>query len=97
MVRFPLCDACRDSAIASVSTTLFGLASARNPRIEGLIAERNTLLDKRKRTPKEEKRLRELEHELDNMPIAERREDQEAMDFIRQAAALLKGKELRKQ
>jgi energy-coupling factor transporter ATP-binding protein EcfA2 len=79
-----------------LTSDLFGLASARNLRIEGLITERNTLLDKRKRTPKEEKRLRELEHELDNMPIAERREDQEAMDFIRQAAALLKRQELRK-
>jgi len=79
-----------------LTSDLFGLASARNPRIEGLITERNTLLDKRKRTPKDEKRLRELEHELDDMPIAERRADQEAMDFIRQAAALLKRQELRK-
>ena len=73
-----------------LTSDLFGLASARNPRIEGVITERNTLLDKLKRTPKEEKRLRALERELDNLPTAERHEDQEAMDFIRQAAALLK-------
>jgi energy-coupling factor transporter ATP-binding protein EcfA2 len=79
-----------------LTSDLFGLASARNPCIEGLITERNNLLDKLKRTPKEEKRLRELEHELDNMPIAERREDQEAMDFIRHAAALLKRQDLHK-
>ena len=42
-----------------LTSDLFGLSSARNLRIEGLITERNTLLDKRKRTTKEEKRLRE--------------------------------------
>lgn len=73
-----------------LTSDLFGLASARNPRIEGLITERSLLLDKLQRTPKEEKRLRALERELDNLPTAERHEDQEAMDFIRQAAALLK-------
>lgn len=80
-----------------LTSDLFGLTSTRNPRIEGLITERNTLLDKLQRTPKEEKRLRKLERELDNLPTAERREDQEAMDFIRQAAALLKKERLHKQ
>ena len=79
-----------------LTSDLFGLTSTRNRRIEGLTMERNTLLDKLKRTPKEEKRLRELERELDNLPTAERHEDQEAMDFIRQAAALLKRQDLRK-
>ena len=55
--------------------------------IERLIVERNMLLDKLKRSQAEETRLRELEHELDNLPTAERHGDQEAMDLIRQAAA----------
>ncbi len=72
------------------------MTSARSPRIERLIAERNTLLDKLARSPAEERRLKKLEHELDNLPTAERHEDQEAMDLIRQAASLLKKQEPRK-
>jgi len=79
-----------------LTSELFGVTSARSPRIERLIAERNTLLDKLARSPAEERRLKKLEHELDNLPTAERHEDQEAMDLIRQAASLLKKQEPRK-
>ena len=48
------------------------------------------LLDKSKRSPQEEKRLRILENALDSLPTAERHEDQEAMDLIQRAAALIK-------
>lgn len=80
-----------------LTSELFGVTSARSPRIERLITERNTLLDKLTQSPDEESRLRELKHELDNLPTAERHEDQEAMDFIRRAAALLKSQQPSKQ
>jgi hypothetical protein len=60
-----------------LTSELFGV-SARSRRIEGLMAERNLLLDKPKRSPKDEARLRELKHELDNLPT-------ETMDLIRRA------------
>lgn len=71
-----------------LTSELFGV-SARSRRIEGLMAERNMLLDKPKRCPKEEARLRELKHELDNLPT-------ETMDLIRRATALLEQQESRK-
>ena len=72
-----------------LTSELFGV-SARSRRIEGLIVERNMLLDKLERSPKEEARLRELKYELDNLPT-------EAMDLIRRATALLKQQEPHKQ
>ena len=72
-----------------LTSDLFGV-SARSPRIEALMEERNKLLDKLRRSPSDKERLGELAKELDNLPTAERQEDQEAMDIIRQAAALLK-------
>jgi hypothetical protein len=76
-----------------LTSELFGVTSARSPDIERLIIERNTLLNKLKRNQADEARLRELELALDNLPTAERHEDQEAMDLIRQAADLLKSQE----
>lgn len=71
-----------------LTSELFGV-SARSRRIEGLMTERNMLLDKPKRNPKEEARLRELKHELDNLPT-------ETMDLIRRATALLEQQESHK-
>jgi energy-coupling factor transporter ATP-binding protein EcfA2 len=71
-----------------LTSELFGV-SARSRRIEGLMVERNMLLDKLERSPKEEARLRELKYELDNLPT-------EAMDLIRRATALLDQQESRK-
>ena len=73
-----------------LTSELFGVPSARSPHIERLIKERHALLDKSKRSLQEEKQLRKLENELDSLPTAERHEDQEAMDLIRRAAALIK-------
>lgn len=80
-----------------LTSELFGLPSARSRRIERLMEERNALLDKLKRSPKEEERLRVLEDELDGLPTAERHADKEAMDLIRQAATILKGQAAHKQ
>ena len=54
-----------------------------------MINERYDLLDKTERTPEEEQRLRELDEELDNLPTGSH-EDNEAMEIIRKAAALIK-------
>ena len=66
--------------------------SARPPKIEMLIEERERILDKVDRNIKDKDRLQKIEKQLDKLPTAERREDQEAMEIIRKAAALLKSK-----
>lgn len=71
-----------------LTSDLFGVPT-RSPHIESLMDERDRLLDKPKLNTSDKKRLRELEEKLDNLPTAERYEDQEAMDIIRKAAALL--------
>ena len=72
-----------------LTSNLFGVP-ARGPNIEDLMNKRNKLLNKLRRSPSDKRRLRELEGELDDLPTAERHEDQEAMDIIRQAATLLR-------
>lgn len=72
-----------------LTSDLFGVPT-RSPHIESLMDERDGLLDKPELDMSDKKRLRELEEKLDNLPTAERYEDQEAMDTIRKAAALLK-------
>ena len=76
-----------------LTSELFGVP-ARSPRIQELIEERYKLLDKSTRTPSDEQRLRELDEELDTLPTASH-EDNEAMELIRQAAALIKRQESR--
>ena len=71
-----------------LTSELYGV-SARSPRIEALTEERDTLLDKLKKSPSEKRRLKKIEEQLRNLPN-EQLEDEETMDFIRQAAALLK-------
>ncbi len=71
-----------------LTSDLFGVPT-RSPHIESLMDERDRLLDKPELNTSDKKRLRELEEKLDNLPTAERYEDQEAMDIIRKAAALL--------
>ena len=71
-----------------LTSDLFGVPT-RSPHIESLMDEWDRLLDKPEPNTSDKKRLRELEEKLDNLPTAERYEDQEAMDIIRKAAALL--------
>ena len=68
-----------------VTSELFDLP-ARGPRIQALIEERRTLLDRLERDTNEERRLRELDELINNLPTVSH-EDNEAMDLIRQAAA----------
>ena len=71
-----------------LTSELYGV-SARSPRIEALIEEGDTLLDKPKKSPSEKRRLKKIEEQLRNLPN-EQLKDEETMDFIRQAAALLR-------
>ncbi len=70
-----------------LTSELFGVP-ARSPRIQELIDERYSLLNKKKRTPSEEQRLQALNVELDNLPTGSH-EDNKAMEIIRQAATLI--------
>ena len=66
---------------------LFGLETARSARIENLMKEREKLLGKSPVAPQDKKRLKDIAGELSSLPTAERPEDLEAMEIIRQAAA----------
>ena len=70
-----------------ILVNLFGLETARSLRVEGLMKERERLLEKHPITPQERARLGQIADELSSLPTAERPEDQEAMRIIRQAAA----------
>ena len=69
---------------------------ARSPRIQELLDERYSLLIKEERTPSEEQRLQALDEEMDNLPVGSH-EDIEAMEIIRQAAALIKDQKSERQ
>lgn len=72
-----------------LASELFGVP-VRDKRTENLISRRDALLDKPNRSSAEEARLKRLEEKILSLPVAESKEDQEAMNLIRQAAALLK-------
>ena len=76
-----------------LTSGLFGLRTSRRLEIEQLILEREEILEKPERNSQDDNRLRYLDEKLDTLPTAESHEDQEAMDIIRRAAALLKAKE----
>ncbi|MBM4032552.1 MAG: hypothetical protein FJ291_12310 [Planctomycetes bacterium] len=73
-----------------LTSDLFGLESARPPREARLLAERAKLASKSTLTEAEKARFEELEKALADLPTGETREDREAMDIIRRAAAELK-------
>lgn len=72
---------------------LFELETARPLRIEALMKERESLLERHQVTPHDKARLQEIGDQLSGLPTAERYEDQEAMRIIRQAAADLRAQE----
>ncbi|MBA4158504.1 MAG: AAA family ATPase [Gemmatimonadetes bacterium] len=73
-----------------LTSELFEIPRARDKRTESLFARRDELLDKASRTPAEEAELKSLGDNLSALPTAQDPKDQEAMDFIRKAAAILK-------
>lgn len=73
-----------------ITSDLFGLMSARSPAVEALVKERQILLERKKRSADEEKRLATLDRRVRALPTAESPEDQEALDIIREAAVALR-------
>jgi len=73
-----------------LTSQLFGVPSARPKQFQQLFQQRDKLLHKSKRTAADEARLQQLEEEIMNWPTASDPKDQEAMDIIRDAAAILK-------
>lgn len=73
-----------------LTSDLFGLETARPPEYDALLKERNRILGKAKLTAKDKKRLQELDGAIGDLPTGETPEDIEAMDIIREAAAVLK-------
>ena len=76
-----------------ILVSLFGLESARSLRIENLMKERESLLNKNPVTAADELRLREIASELSSLPTAESPDDQAAMNIIRRAAAELQARQ----
>jgi hypothetical protein len=72
-----------------VTSELFGLASPYAPHIDEFIQERAKLLRLRRRTRDQKRRLQELEACITTLPTEEHREDQEVLDRLRSAAALV--------
>jgi energy-coupling factor transporter ATP-binding protein EcfA2 len=73
-----------------LTSDLFGLESARPPEFEDLLKERNKILGKSKLTKADERRLKQLDATIGNLPAGETPEDAKAMEIIRRAAEVLK-------
>jgi predicted ATP-binding protein involved in virulence len=76
-----------------LASDLFGGIPGRPPDVAEALEERKRLLAKKKRTPGENRKLRELDERAEALPTAESPEDIEAMEIIRQAAKHLKATE----
>lgn len=79
-----------------ILTGLFGLPSGRSFEIEELQKQRRKLLSKAKLTKADKGKLKKIESQMGDLPVAETPEDIEAMDIIRQAAKSLKKRGSRK-
>ena len=73
-----------------ILTGLFGLPSGRSFEIEELQKQRRKLLSKAKLTKADKGKLKKIESQMGDLPVADTPEDIEAMDIIRQAAKSLK-------
>jgi len=69
---------------------LFAVPRARNTETERLFARRDELVDKSPRSAAEERELKRLRAQIAKLPTAQDPEDQKAVDYIREVAALLK-------
>ena len=68
-----------------LTSDLFGLATARPPQIEALLVERGTLLEKRKLTAADKRRLDELEALVGELPFGETAQERKERAAIMQA------------
>ena len=72
-----------------LTSDLFELPSTRDTELEKLEKQRREILSKPKLTKADEKKLKELSAELEDLRVMENPEDDKAMDIIRRAAAHL--------
>ena len=72
-----------------ITSDLFGFKSARNPEVEERQERRRELTEKKPLSDLERKELVELNRLMLELPTAETPQDQDAMDIIRRAAAIL--------
>ena len=72
-----------------ITSDLFGLASARPPDVEELLERRRHLVEQEVLSAEEQRELAELDRKAGELPTAELPADQNAMDIIRRAAAVL--------
>jgi predicted ATP-binding protein involved in virulence len=75
-----------------VTSDLFGLKSFWPPDVEVLFDEQQRLVAKRKRTPKEKARLREIQELMLSLPTESNPDDEEAMRIVREFATSVKSK-----
>ncbi len=73
-----------------LTSELFGVPRARSKGTERLFTRRAELIDKPSRSAAEEAQLNELRLQISELPTAQDPDDQKAIDYIREAAALLK-------
>lgn len=73
-----------------LASELFKVPRGRDKETERLFARRAELVDKPSRSTAEEAELESLRLQISKLPTATDPEDQKAIDFIREAAALLK-------
>jgi len=74
-----------------ILTSLFG-AKSRSDEIEELQKKRRKILSKAKLTKADKGKLKKIESQMGDLPVAETPEDIEAMDIIRQAARNMKNR-----
>ena len=72
-----------------ITSDLFGLASARPPDVEKSLNRRRQLVEQEVLSDEECQELERLDKEVGELPTAESPADQNAMDIIRRAAAVL--------
>lgn len=73
-----------------LTSELFGIRESRGPTAEARFQRRADLLDKKALSASEHRELQRIQTELAALPTAASAEDEEAMDFLRRAAAVLK-------
>ncbi len=73
-----------------ITSELFNVSSERSPEVEALRTERRQILDSEDRSPKDKKRLTELDALLGEVPVEENREDQALLDQIKKTAEFLR-------
>jgi predicted ATP-binding protein involved in virulence len=75
-----------------LTSDLFGLESARSPRVERLLARNEELLARRKLTAAERRELKDLQDVIDRLPVGRDAAENKELDAIQQALDMLKAK-----